>query len=87
MSVPMARPSFEINIEHGENVRVAKEFQTRFESADLQIRKKARELNAHNMEGGDGLELENGENRDPAVVAVEVASQTVGQHPFFFSQI
>ena len=81
MSAPMARPSLDLGIELGENVRVAKGFQSQFESSDLHLRKKVKELNAHNMEDGDdGLDSE---NRDPAVVATDVAAQIVGPRRIF----
>jgi len=81
----MARPSLDINIEHGESVRMAKGFQSQFETSDLHLRKKVMELNAHNMEvGDDGLDSE---NRDPAVVATDVAAQIVGLRCIFCSSI
>jgi hypothetical protein len=73
----MSRPSIEPSIDYGENVRAAKTLQIQFDGSDLQLRKKVVELNTHNLDGGDGLELENRGNRDPAVVATEVTNQLV----------
>ena len=70
----MSRPSTEPTIDYGENVRAAKALQIQFDGSDLQLRKKVVELNTHNLDGGDGIELE---NRDPAVVATEVSNQLV----------
>lgn len=72
----MSRPSTELTIDYGENVRAAKALQIQFDGSDLQLCKKVVELNTHNLDG-DGVELENKGNRDPAVVSTEVANQIV----------
>ncbi len=73
----MARTSLELNIEHGPNVEAARALQTRLDSSDLHLVKKVMELNSHAMEGEDVLDGDDVENRDPAIVAMDVASQIV----------
>lgn len=72
----MTRSSLEVD--HGRDVRAAKELQAQFDGSDLQLQKKVAELNTHKLEANiGGLELENGAHRDPAVVVTEVTSQIV----------
>ena len=63
-------------MDHGENVRAATALQIQFDGSDIQLCKKVVELNTHDLDG-DGIELETRGNRDPAVVATEVANQIV----------
>lgn len=73
----MSRSSTELTIDYGENVRAANELQAQFEGSNLQLRKRVDEFNTHNLDGGEGTELENRRNKDPGAIAIEVTNQTV----------
>lgn len=76
----MSRPSAELRIDSGDNVRSANALQAQLDSSDLQLRKWVGELNTHN-------DLENRGNGDPAVVAIEVANQIVSADPLQFGML
>jgi len=75
--MPVTRPSLELSVEHGELVRKARELQAHLEGSDLQLAKKVIELNARDTEGQAGSDNEDEENKDPAIVAMDVAAQIV----------
>ncbi|KDR80407.1 hypothetical protein GALMADRAFT_1196651 [Galerina marginata CBS 339.88] len=71
-----SRPSLELpTIEQTKNVQVAKTLTTRLESLNIQLVNKAAEFNSHRLETDDGLDPEDAEAKDPAIVAMQVATQ------------
>lgn len=68
-----ARLSLE-HIEHGKNVEAAKALHSRFENANLQLVNRVSELNAHRMDDEDE---DDGNPKDPAIIALEVTDQIV----------
>lgn len=64
-------------IEQGKNVQASKDLQTRFETLNIQLVNKVKELNAHKMDDEDTSDSEEGVAKDPAIVAMEVEAQIV----------
>lgn len=74
----VSRPSLEIQLEDGKAVQAAKALQARFQNANLHFLNKASELNSHKMDSDEELNLtDDVKNKDPAIVAAEVAAQMV----------
>ncbi|KAJ3508285.1 hypothetical protein NLJ89_g5843 [Agrocybe chaxingu] len=71
----MSRPSLELSVEPGQNVQAARQAQARLQAADLRLVKKAAEFNAHRKEDEEELEGEETQNKDPAIVAMDLAAQ------------
>ena len=75
------RPSVELPVvEPGKNVEAARALQARLQNLNVQLVNRVAELNAHQLESEEGLESEEMETKDPAIVAMEVADQIV-RHP------
>lgn len=71
-------PSLEMQIEDGKTVQAAKALLATFQSVNLQLVNKVSELNSHKMDSDEELELtDNVKNKDPAIIAVDVAAQMV----------
>lgn len=75
----ISRPSLEVQIEQGKAVQAAKALHTRFQNVNLQLLNKVSELNSHKMDSDEEeLELaDDVKNKDPAIVAMDVAAQMV----------
>ncbi|KAF9051754.1 hypothetical protein BJ165DRAFT_1340345 [Panaeolus papilionaceus] len=71
-----ARPSLELQAEHGKLVQSAKALQTRLENADIQLVKKAAELNSHHLDTEEFVEYEDDTlHKDPAIIEMDVSAQ------------
>ncbi|KAF8155495.1 hypothetical protein B0H34DRAFT_798675 [Crassisporium funariophilum] len=70
-----ARASLGTQVECDKYLQAAKSLQTRLENADLQLVKKVSELNSHRMDSDDESDSEDAVNKDPAIVAMDVATQ------------
>ncbi|KAF8903897.1 hypothetical protein CPB84DRAFT_1835780 [Gymnopilus junonius] len=69
------RPSVELpTIEPSKNVEAARGLQARLDSLNVQLVKRVEELNAHQLESDSALDEET-EEKDPAIVVMEVADQ------------
>lgn len=76
MSIP--RPSLELPaIEQSQNVQAAKKLEAQFNALDIQLVKKVQELSEHRTEDDEDINDEDGMNKDPAIVAMDVAAQIV----------
>ncbi|PPQ86682.1 hypothetical protein CVT25_006757 [Psilocybe cyanescens] len=74
MSIP--RPSLELPaIEQSQNVQAAKKLEAQFNALDIQLVKKVQELSEHRTEDDEDINDEDGMNKDPAIVAMDVAAQ------------
>ncbi|CAA7268255.1 unnamed protein product [Cyclocybe aegerita] len=71
----MSRPSLELSVEPGKNVQAARQVQARLQAANLQLVKKVAVFNAHRKEEDEELEGEGATNKDPAIVAMDLAAQ------------
>ncbi|PPR01964.1 hypothetical protein CVT26_008746 [Gymnopilus dilepis] len=72
------RPSVELPVvEPGKNVEAARALQARLQNLNVQLVNCVAELNAHQLESEEGLESEEMETKDPAIVAMEVADQII----------
>jgi hypothetical protein len=68
-------PSLE---EQEKHLEAAKSLKDKFEGANLQLVTNVVEFNSPNLDSNDGTDsAEEFENRDPAIVAADVAAQTV----------
>ena len=73
-----SRPSLEVQIEQGKAVQAAKALHTKFQNVNLQLVNKVSELNSYKMDSDEELDLpDNVGNKDPAIVAIDVAAQMV----------
>ena len=73
-----SRPSLEVQIEQGKAVQAAKALHTKFQNVNLQLVNKVSELNSYKMDSDEELDLPyNVGNKDPAIVAIDVAAQMV----------
>ncbi|PPQ75263.1 hypothetical protein CVT24_007436 [Panaeolus cyanescens] len=71
-----SRPSLELQLEHGKLVQSAKALQTRLDNADIQLVKKAAELNAHRLDTDEFVEYDDESlHKDPAIVRMDVSDQ------------
>ncbi|KAF8813117.1 hypothetical protein BYT27DRAFT_7131792 [Phlegmacium glaucopus] len=70
----ISRPSLEMQ-KHEKAAQAAKALQTRFQNIKLQLVDKVSELNSHKMDSDEELESGDIKNRDPAIVATDVAAQ------------
>jgi len=74
----ISRPSLEIQAEQEKRLEAAKSLKDKFEGANLQLVTNVAEFNSHKLDSNDGTESsEEFENKDPAIVAADVAAQTV----------
>ena len=74
----ISRPSLEVQIEQGKAVQAAKALHTKFQNVNLQLVNKVSELNSYKMDSDEELDLaDNVRNKDPAIVAMDVAAQMV----------
>ena len=74
----ISRPSLEMQIEQGKAVQAAKALHTRFQNVNLQLVNKVSELNSYKMDSDEELDLaDEVKNKDPAIVAMDVAAQMV----------
>jgi hypothetical protein len=74
----ISRPSLEVQIEQGKAVQAAKALHTRFQNVNLQLVNKVSELNSYKMDSDEELDLaDDVRNKDPAIVAMDVATQMV----------
>ena len=73
-----SRPSLEVQIEQGKAVQAAKALHTKFQNVNLQLVNKVSELNSYKIDSDEELDLpDNVGNKDPAIVAIDVAAQMV----------
>ena len=73
----ISRPSLEV-LEQGKAVQAAKALHTKFQNVNLQVVNKVSELNSYKMDSDEELDLvDNVRNKDPAIVAMDVAAQMV----------
>ena len=73
----ISRPSLEL-LEQGKAVQAAKALHTKFQNVNLQLVNKVSELNSYKMDSDEELDLaDNVRNKDPAIVAMDVAAQMV----------
>lgn len=73
----ISRPSLEV-LEQGKAVQAAKALHTKFQNVNLQLVNKVSELNSYKMDSDEELDLaDNVRNKDPAIVAMDVAAQMV----------
>ena len=79
----ISRPSLEVQIEQGKAVQAAKALHTRFQNVNLQFVNKVSELNSYKMDSDEELDLaDDVKNKDPAIVAMDVAAQMVNSNNF-----
>ncbi|TFK37978.1 hypothetical protein BDQ12DRAFT_698888 [Crucibulum laeve] len=73
-----SRPSLEI-VEQDKNLQAARAFHEQFENANLQLVKNVSDFNSHRLDEDEDFDMgedrEDRENRDPAIVAIDVAAQ------------
>lgn len=74
----VSRQSLEVQMEQGKAVQAAKALHAKFQNLNLQLVNKVSELNSHKMDSDEELEsADDVKNKDPAIVAMEVAAQMV----------
>ena len=80
----ISRPSLEVQIEQGKAVQAAKALHARFQNVNLQLVNKVSELNSYKMDSDEELELaDDVKNKDPAIVAMDMAAEMVYNNNFF----
>lgn len=72
----ISRPSLEIQAEQERRLEAAKRLKDKFEGTNLQLVTNVAEFNSHKLDSNDGTDSEEFENKDPAIVAADVAAQT-----------
>lgn len=84
----ISRPSLEVQIEQGKAVQAAKALHARFQNVNLQLVNKVSELNSYKMDSDEELELaDDVKNKDPAIVAMDMAAEMVYNNIFFFKVV
>lgn len=73
----ISRPSLEIQAEQDKLLEAAKSLKDRLEGSNLQLVTNVAEFNSHKLDSDDVMDSEETENKDPAIVAADVAAQTV----------
>ena len=77
VKMAISRPSLEIQAEQEKRLEAAKSLKDKWEGANLQLLTNVVEFNSHKLDSNDGTDSEEFENKDPAIVAADVAAQTV----------
>lgn len=78
------RPSLELQVEQDRNLQAARALQSGLEKANLQLIRNVEEFNAHRLDADETVDSEDAENKDPGIVAADVAAQIVGTMLYLF---